>query len=81
MNDRELVAVFWATCAAVCLIWGIATLVRLGIDQQEKAERIDVEDLAYWAVQAPDMTSHTAPEAADSPSEADSPRANGVKPF
>ena len=39
MTDRELVSVFWATCGAIVLIWGIAGLVRLGVDRQERAER------------------------------------------
>lgn len=85
MNERELVAVFWATCAAVCLIWGVATLVRIGVDQQERAERrqlldecirlgdsLDPEerDRAIEEVLGPDVfRSITAPQKADSPSE------------
>lgn len=38
MNDRELVAVFWATCAAVVAIWLLSALVRMGLDEQERAD-------------------------------------------
>ena len=41
MTDRELVSVFWATCAAIVLIWGIAGLVRLGVDRQERRELLN----------------------------------------
>ena len=67
MTDRELVAVFWATCAAIVAIWFLSALVRLGVDRQDKADAAD--------------NSPTAPEAADSPSAADPTGATGRKPF
>ena len=71
MNDRELVTVFWATLAAVVLIWAIATLVRFGVDQQERAERQEIlDDLTREAQEDLDAyNSLTAPRAADSPQE------------
>lgn len=62
MNDRELIAVFWATCAAIVAIWFLSALVRIGVDEQEQADRED---------------SPTVPAAADSPSEADPTGATG----
>ena len=41
MTDRELTGVFWGVCAAIPMIWGIATLVRLGLDQQERREKLE----------------------------------------
>lgn len=69
MTDRELVTVFWATCAAVCLIWAIATLVRLGVDQQERAERLEIlDELTREAHEDLDAyRTLTAPRAADQP--------------
>lgn len=73
MNDLELVAVFWATCAAIVLIWGIATLVRLGVDQQERREKLNEITRIGQEIEA-DSPSLTAPSAADLPSASDSSR-------
>lgn len=71
MSDRELISVFWATCAAIVVIWGIASMVRLGVDQQERAERREILDqLTREANEDLDAyRSITAPQKADSPLE------------
>ncbi len=83
MTDRELVSIFWATCAAIVLIWGIAGLVRLGVDRQERAERREILDqLTREAHQDFDAyRSSTAVETADQPSASDSPRRGGGTSF
>lgn len=87
MTDRELVSVFWATCAAIVLIWGIAGLVRLGVDRQERAEREITAEEITRALQADldritaDFHSPTAAETADQPSASDSPRRGGGTSF
>ncbi len=83
MTDRELISVFWATCGAIVLILGIAGLVRLGVDRQERAERREILDqLTREAHQDFDAyRSSTAVETADQPSASDSPRRGGGTSF
>lgn len=82
MTDRELVSVFWATCAAILAIWGLSALLMIGVDQQAKSERREIldeltreanEDLeAYQSLAAPDaatsprQSTHHGPTAGDS---------------
>lgn len=44
MNERELIAVFWGTCAAIPVILGIVWLVNRGLDEQEREHRREILD-------------------------------------
>lgn len=82
MTDRELISVFWATCAAIVLIWGISGLVRLGVDRQERADRNELAkqiqaDIDRFQAEH----SSTAVETADQPRASDSPRRGGGTSF
>jgi hypothetical protein len=76
VNERELIAVFWGTCAAIPVILGIVWLVNRGLDEQEREERREVFDRLNREANE-DLDAYrtlTAPTAADSPQAADSSR-------
>lgn len=83
MTDRELIGVFWGTVAAIPVILLIVWTVNRGLDQQERAERLEIlnrlthearEDLESYE-------SSTAVETTDQPSASDSPRRGGGTSF
>jgi len=39
VNNRELEAVFWTTCALAGFILGLLWVIRLGLDEQRSEER------------------------------------------
>jgi len=44
LNDRELMAVFWVTAAAIPVILGIVWLVNRGLDEQARENRRELLD-------------------------------------